>query len=88
MAITGTEWLIVGLIVFLAIMFKPNALSNLARSLGQAVNEFKKARGGSKPTQEEQILLNTAERLGISTEGKTPGKLGQEILARAARDQH
>ena len=88
MAIAGTEWLILGAIVLLLIMFKPNAVTDLARSVGHAVNEFKKGKQEPERVEERELLVDTAERLGISTEGKSASKISEEILARAGRDQH
>ncbi len=88
MAITGTEWLILGAIVLLVVMFKPNAITDLARSVGRTVNEFKKGRMEPEDSEKRELLVDTAERLGIRTEGKSVSKISEEILARAGRDQH
>ena len=88
MPITGTEWLILGAVVFLVIMFKPNALTDLARSVAKTVNEFKNGRSGSERAEGGELLVDTAERLGIKTEGKSASKISEEILAKANRDQH
>jgi hypothetical protein len=88
MAVTGIEWLILGFIVLLVIMLKPNSLASLARSFGQAVTEFKKASRSPRVLVGDQVLLNTAGRLGIVTAGKSPIKISEEILAKAGHDQH
>ena len=88
MAVTGTEWLILGALVLLVVMLKPNTLTDLARSIGRTVNEFKTGRHGSDRVEGGELLADTAERLGIKTEGKSATKISEEILAKAARDQH
>ena len=88
MAFVGTEWLIVIAIILIVFLFKPRAVSDLARSLGQVVAEFKKGKQESeKPAKNQELLAETAEKLGIKTEGKTPGQIREEILAKAGRDE-
>ncbi len=89
MPITGTEWLILGAIILLVFLFKPRALTDLARSLGQVVSELKKGKQeGENPEKQEQLLAETAEKLGIKTEGKTTSQIREEILAKAGRDEN
>ena len=88
MAITGTEWLILGAIVCLAIMFKPNAVFDLARSLGKVIREFKAGGGGVRSNVTDAVFIETAKRLGIKTVGKDADKIGEEILVKASRHQH
>jgi Sec-independent protein translocase protein TatA len=88
MAIFGTELLIIGGIIFLIFLFKPRAIADLARSLGEVVSEFRKGRDDSyEAGKKEELLVETAERLGIRTEGKTPNQIREEILAKAGRDE-
>ena len=89
MAFVGTEWLIVIAILLIVFLFKPRAISDLARSMGQVVSEFKKGKQESeKPTKDRELLAETAEKLGIKTEGKTPSQIREEILAKASRDEN
>ena len=89
MAIIGTEWLILAAVVLILFLFRPRALTDLARSMGQVVAEFKKGREGqAKPGGKEDLLNETAEKLGIRTEGKSPSQIRQEILAKAGRDEN
>ena len=88
MAVTGTEWLILGAVVLIVIMFKPSALTDLVRSMGRTINEFKNGRRGSERVEGRELLADTAERLGIKTEGKSADEISEEILAKASRDQH
>jgi len=87
MAITGTEWLILGAIIILVVMLKPNAIIDLSKSMGKVVHEFKAGRRQTSP-EELATLIDTAERLGIRTDGKAPGLIQEEILAKAKSHQH
>jgi sec-independent protein translocase protein TatA len=82
----GNELLIILLILLL--ILGPTKLPALARGLGQAIREFKKASSGlydeeekpkstqkpiTKPkteTDDDEVILKLAEKLGVSTEGK------------------
>lgn len=86
MAIIGTEWLILAAIILIVFLFRPRAVTDLARSVGQVVAEFRKGKQESEKTQKQELLVETAERLGIKTEGKTSGQIREEILAKAGRD--
>jgi len=85
LAIIAAEWLILAAIILIVFLFRPRAVTDLARSVGQVVAEFRKGKQESEKPQ-EQLLVETAERLGIKTEGKTPGQIREEILGKAGRD--
>ncbi len=87
MALAGFEWLVIGAIILIVLLFRPRVVTDLARSLGQVAAEFK--RGKNEPTRQggkDDLLAETAERLGIRTEGKNPEQIREEILAKAGRD--
>ncbi len=86
MAIIGPEWLILAAIILIIFLFRPRAVTDLARSVGQVVAEFRKGKQESEKTPKQELLVETAERLGIKTEGKTPSQIREEILAKAGRD--
>ena len=86
MAIAGTEWLILGAITLLVIIFSPSSMVDLGRRVGRAVSEFKSGKSQAVQIEHECFLAETAEKLGIRTEGKTPNRIIEEILARASRD--
>ncbi len=94
-AFQGMEWVIIFLIVLL--IFGPSKLPQLARGLGQAVYEFRRASRGlveeeekpakteskpEKPSIDEETLHKLAEKLGINTENKTKDELIKEIVAK------
>ncbi len=88
MAIAGTEWLILGAITLLVIIFSPSSMVDLGRRVGRAVSEFKSGKSKVIQVEHDGILAETAEKLGIRTEGKTPNRIIEETLARVSRDSH
>ena len=92
------QLVIIGVIVVVIFLWGPQKIPELARALGRARKEFDE---GSKellspgstpqpqavPKTADQVLLDTARQLGISTEGKTREQLSQEILAKARPQQ-
>ncbi|AEM39283.1 twin-arginine translocation protein, TatA/E family subunit [Pyrolobus fumarii 1A] len=97
----GMEWVIILVIVLL--IFGPKKLPELARGLGQALYEFRKASQGlveeeekkekegekeSKVSKEdEELIRKLAEKMGISTEGKSIEELKKEIIEKAKSEQ-
>ncbi len=77
------------LAVFL--IWGPNKIPQLARSLGMAQREFKKAQSGVEEVAKNVMetsnytddkLLEVAHSLGINTEGKTKDQVANEIVAK------
>ncbi|OLD04366.1 twin-arginine translocase TatA/TatE family subunit [Candidatus Bathyarchaeota archaeon] len=93
MAITGYEWVIIGVIVLAIFIWGPNKIPEVARSLGRARKEFDEAAKGlssagidSTPRIENgssDPLIDTARKLGIATEGKTRREISDEIVKAA-----
>ena len=104
----GWEWIIIGVVAIVIIMWGPAKIPEFARSLGKAKGEFSKAQkeftdaatetvnspnysasasAQSRPTQtiktNDEMLIETAHKLGIPTEGKTRGELSEEISMKA-----
>lgn len=82
--ITGTEWIFIILVVVTLLIWGPKRIPELARGLGQARSEFERA--SKLPPVEiektsEDILIETARKLGIQTEGKTKAEISAEIVA-------
>lgn len=91
MAIVGYEWLIVLAIIVVLFVWGPQKLPEFARSIGLARKEIEKAykeasnvtQPASAPTSEIDPLIETAKKVGISTEGKTKAQISEEIVAKA-----
>ena len=97
----GWEWIIIGVVAIVIIMWGPAKIPQFARALGQAKGEFSKASkefndaassdAPAKPAAtaaaapapaiktKDEMLLETAQKLGIPTEGKTREQLSEEI---------
>ena len=82
--ITGMEWIFIILVVVTLLLWGPKKIPELARGLGQARSEFERA--AKLPPVEiektsEDVLIETARKLGIQTEGKTKAEISAEIVA-------
>ena len=100
--IDGWEWIVIGVVAIVIIMWGPSKIPEFAKALGRAKGEFSKAQKefttaataeptvqpvqvsvtASQPTSiktKDEILLETAQRLGISTAGKTREEISKEI---------
>ncbi len=97
MAFDALEIIIIGVILVVIFLWGPAKIPELARALGRAKKEFDTASKeasdtfslATQPTTQQappktgdQILLETAQQLGISTAGKTREQISQEIVAK------
>ena len=89
MAIVGYEVIVIGIILVVIFIWGPNKIPEIARGLGRARKEFDEASkgltGGSttSPRIESNVsdpLIDTAQKLGISTAGKTRQEISDEIV--------
>ncbi len=99
MALDATELIIIGVIAVVIFLWGPQKIPELARALGRAKREFDTA--SHEMTQAintpqgqvayapaksaDEVLVETARKLGISTEGKTREQLSQEIVAKSSK---
>ncbi len=89
------QWIVIGVIVVAIFLWGPQKIPELARGLGRARKEFEEASrevegavtmsspSPQAPKTADQVLIETARQLGISTQGKTREQLSQEIVSRA-----
>ncbi len=92
----GAEWIII--LVIILIIFGPSKLPQLARGLGQAIREFRKASAGMYDEEpvgrekrregkaggiDDETLYKLAEKLGVETRGKSRDELVEEVLRKA-----
>ncbi len=97
----GWEWIIIGVVAIVIIMWGPAKIPEFAKSLGRAKGEFSKAQKeftdaatstANAPSQrvapaysppaiksKDEMLLETAQKLGVSTVGKTREQISEEI---------
>ena len=96
------QWIIIGVIVVVIFLWGPQKIPDLAKAIGRARREFDQASKdvqgmamGTTTTQTQaapvksgdQMLIETARALGISTEGKTREQISQEIISRKSSMQ-
>jgi TatA/E family protein of Tat protein translocase len=95
----GWEWLIIGVVAIVIIMWGPAKIPEFAKALGRAKGEFSKAQkeftdaatttvnapnaAPFAPAQtlkpKDELLIETARNLGISTVGKNREQITEEI---------
>jgi len=95
MALTDPlQWIVIGIIVIVIFLWGPQKIPELARGLGRAKGEFDRASREFQssvtsasepmaPKSADQVLIETARQLGITTEGKTREQISAEIVAKA-----
>ena len=83
------------IIAIVIILWGPQKIPELARALGRAKGEFDRAQKEfeeaaklelERPLESgDDVLIETAKKLGIKTEGKTKEQIAQEIVERAKK---
>lgn len=79
-------WEIVLILIIILIIFGPKKLPELAKAIGESIRTYRKSSSGlfeeeAKPQikSEAAVLVETAKKLGIKTEGKTLEQISEEI---------
>lgn len=89
-SVGGYEWLIILFIIL--ILFGAKKLPELARGMGEAVREFRKA-SQMEPNERkvasmsDDKVVSVAKELGIDVEGKSREELVKEIVEELARSK-
>lgn len=89
-------WEIALILAIVLIIFGPKKLPQLAKSIGDAIRQYKAASEGKldeigtetqsvAKTGEASVLIETAKKLGIKTEGKTMDQISKEIEEMASK---
>jgi len=83
--ITGTEWIVIIILILALLIFGPSKIPELAKAIGRARREYEKAARGEEEREEreEEKIRALAKELGIPTEGKTIEEILSEIKKRA-----
>lgn len=85
--------MIILIAIVIILIWGPSKLPSLARGMGEAIREFRKAasgvaeeevRGVEKKEEIDQKIIEMARSLGISTEGKTKEQILDEINKKLA----
>lgn len=90
MAFVG-PWEIALILIVVVLLFGGKKLPELAKSVGEAIKQYRSATNASTEEtktetvtrNEEETLLKTAKKLGITTKGKTLQDISDEILKKA-----
>ena len=92
------QLMIIGVIVVVIFLWGPQKIPELARAFGRAKREFDEgskelsntmststapAANPPVPKTGDQMLIETARQLGISTDGKTREQISAEIVSHA-----
>jgi sec-independent protein translocase protein TatA len=88
----GQEWIVILIAIVIILIWGPSKLPSLARGMGEAIREFRKAASGieeeprrvEKKEEVDQKIIELAKSLGISTEGKTREQILDEVNKRLA----
>ena len=86
------ELVIIGIVIVVFVVMGPKKIPELARALGSAKKEFNAGAQGAPGTTSAMAgppmagddLMVAAQRLGISTEGKTREQISAEIVRKTA----
>ena len=85
--------MIILIAIVIILIWGPSKLPSLARGMGEAIREFRKAASGvaeeevrkvEKKEEIDQKIIEMARSLGISTEGKTKEQILDEINKKLA----
>jgi len=95
-SLVGWEWLVILIVAVVIFLWGPAKIPELARALGKAKGEFERASKEfeeaakielekSSESKSDDALIETAKKLGISTEGKTREQISQEIIEKVKK---
>ncbi|RFB00246.1 Sec-independent protein translocase subunit TatA/TatB [Pyrobaculum aerophilum] len=85
------EMILILIAIVIILIWGPSKLPALARGMGEAIREFRRAASGveehkreEKKEEIDQKIIEMARSLGISTEGKTKEQILDEINKKLA----
>jgi len=98
MPIHGLEWLFIGVILIMLILWDPQKIPKIARAIAEAKKEYEKAVSTVQEVVEDvkreiqdyeldEKLVETAKRLGIETYGKTREEIERAIIRKTIEER-
>ena len=98
MPIHGLEWLFIGFILIMLILWDPQKIPKIARAIAEAKKEYEKAVSTVQEVVEDvkreiqdyeldEKLVETAKRLGIETYGKTREEIERAIIRKTIEER-
>ena len=98
MPIHGLEWLFIGVILIMLILWDPQKIPKIARAIAEAKKEYEKAVSTVQEVVEDvkreiqdyeldEKLIETAKSLGIETYGKTREEIERAIARRTIEER-
>ncbi len=79
---------VIAILAIALLLFGPKKLPELAKGIGKAIYEYRKASQGifeeeevkASKKDEKEILIEAAKKMGIETEGRDIREIAKEIL--------
>ena len=98
MPIHGLEWLFIGVILIMLILWDPQKIPKIARAIAEAKKEYEKAVSTVQEVVEDvkreiqdyeldERLIETAKSLGIETYGKTREEIERAIARKTIEER-
>ncbi|MEM1762015.1 MAG: twin-arginine translocase TatA/TatE family subunit [Desulfurococcaceae archaeon] len=85
--ISGTEWIVIVILIIALLIFGPSKIPELARAIGRARREYEKAARGEEAEKDEEKIIALARELGIDTKGKSMDEILDEIKKVAGKSR-
>jgi sec-independent protein translocase protein TatA len=79
-------WEIALIVIVVVLLFGAKRIPQLIRSIGDAVKQYRESSETNDFIKnDDEILIKTAKKLGIQTEGKTTEEISKEIMRKAKK---
>ena len=79
-------WEIALIVIVVVLLFGAKRIPQLIRSIGDAVKQYRESSETNDFIKnDDEILIKTAKKLGIQTEGKTTEEISKEIMGKAKK---
>ena len=79
-------WEIALIVIVVVLLFGAKRIPQLIRSIGDAVKQYRESSETNDFIKnDDEILIKTAKKLGIQTEGKTTEEISKEIMGKVKK---